>query len=68
VTAQFSDRHVACATLTYLAQPADPLLGGLLRVLDPADVLAGIKSGALPAAAVATLNAAEEAGDWRAGG
>lgn len=68
MTAQPGDRQVAYATLTYLAQPADPLLSGLLRVLDPADVLAGIKPGALPAAAVATLNATEEAGGWRAGG
>jgi DNA processing protein len=61
VIARPGDRQVACAALTYLAQPADPLLGGLVRVLDPADVLAGIRSGTLPAAAAATLDAAQEA-------
>jgi DNA processing protein len=61
VTAQPGDRQVASATLTYLAQAADPLLGGLLPVLHPADVLAGIRSGALPAAAAATLDTAQEA-------
>lgn len=43
VTAQPGDRLVAYATLTYLNQSADPLLGSPLRVLDPADMLAGIK-------------------------
>jgi DNA processing protein len=61
VTAQPSDRQVACATLTYLAQPADPLLNGLLRVLDPVDVLVGIRSGTLPATAAVTLDAVQEA-------
>ena len=60
MTAQPSDQHVACATLTYLAQPADPLLGSLLRLHDPADLLARIRSGTLPTAAAATLDAAQE--------
>jgi len=33
---------VACATLTYLAEPADPALGGLLQVLSPVEVLAAV--------------------------
>jgi DNA processing protein len=59
VTAQPGDRHVACATLTYLAQPADPLLSRLLRILGPADVLDRIRAGTLPAAATVTLDTAE---------
>ena len=61
MTAQPGDRQVACAALTFLAQAADPLLGGLLRVLDPTDVVAGIRSGTLPAAAAAALDAVQQA-------
>jgi DNA processing protein len=60
VTAQPDDQHVACATLTYLAQLADPLLDALLHVLDPIGLLAGIRSDTLPAAPPATPNTAQE--------
>jgi hypothetical protein len=43
------DHRAACATLTYLAERADPALGSLLQVLSPAEVLASIRSGAIPA-------------------
>ena len=43
--------RLARATLTYLAQPADPLLGRLLQELTPDHVLAAIRSGTLPAVA-----------------
>jgi DNA processing protein len=49
VTGLSGDDRVASAALTYLAEPADPLLGELLRVLAPAEILACIKSGAIPA-------------------
>jgi DNA processing protein len=51
--------RVVCATLTYLAEPADPLLGTLLRLLDPASVLAAIRSGTIPARAAAELDQAQ---------
>jgi hypothetical protein len=41
--------ELARATLTWLAEPADPLLTGLLQALDPVRVLDGIRSGNLPA-------------------
>jgi DNA processing protein len=53
------DGRVACATLTYLAEPADPLLGPLLQVLDPAGVLASIRSGTVPARAADALDPAQ---------
>ena len=41
MTRQDDDHHrAACATLTYLAGPANPALGRLLQVLSPAQVLA----------------------------
>jgi DNA processing protein len=40
---------LARAALTYLAEPADPALGALLEVCEPAEVLAAIKAGTLPA-------------------
>jgi DNA processing protein len=49
VTRPVGDDRIACAALTYLAEPADQLLGELLRVLPPADVLASIRSGVIPA-------------------
>ena len=43
-----ADRQTqARAALTYLAEPADPALGALLEVCEPADVLAAIKTGTL---------------------
>ena len=38
----------ARAALTYLAEPGDPALGALLKVCEPAEVLAAIKIGTLP--------------------
>src|ERR1019366_10695136 len=43
------DQRRACAILTCLAEPADPLTGKLLRVLTPAGVLAMIRSGSVRA-------------------
>jgi DNA processing protein len=45
-----SAEALARAALTYLAEPGDPALGALLETYPPADVLAVIKSGVLPAA------------------
>ena len=39
------EHAVACATLTYLAEPGDTTLGALLGVADPVEVLARIRSG-----------------------
>jgi DNA processing protein len=64
--------RLACATLTYLAEPADPLLGRLLSVLTPAAVLASIRSAAIPARVTAGLDQAQVTGvrrslaRWRA--
>ena len=44
------DHRAACATLTYLAEPADPVLGRLLQVLSPAEVLASIRPAPSPPA------------------
>jgi DNA processing protein len=54
--------RLACATLTYLAEPADLLLGSLLRLLAPAQVLASITSGRIPADALGALADAQAAG------
>ncbi len=40
-----AEHAVASATLTYLAEPADPVLAGLLEEMTPAGVLACIRSG-----------------------
>jgi DNA processing protein len=42
-------QRIARATLTYLAEPADPILCELLQVLSPAVAIARIRSGVLPA-------------------
>jgi DNA processing protein len=39
---------LARAALTYLAEPADPALGALLEVCEPAEVVAAITAGTLP--------------------
>jgi DNA processing protein len=46
---QLGLQTLARAALTYLAEPADPALGALLEVCEPAEVLAAIKAGTLPA-------------------
>jgi DNA processing protein len=72
VTRPDGGRRVACAMLTYLAEPADPVLGGLLQVLAPDHVLACIRAGAIPAGAAGALDDAQAAGlrpalaRWRA--
>ena len=40
--------RLARAALTYLAEPGDPVLGALLEICEPAEVLAAIKAGLLP--------------------
>jgi DNA processing protein len=48
-TGQRLDQHaLARAALTYLAEPADPALGALLEICEPAEVLAAIKADMLP--------------------
>ena len=42
-------QRIARATLTYLAAPADPMVCGLLQVLSPAELMASIRSGSIPA-------------------
>ena len=44
-------QRLARAALTYLAEPGDTLLGALLRHHEPAEVVAAIVAGRLPAAA-----------------
>jgi DNA processing protein len=39
---------LARAALTYLAEPGDPVLGALLEICDPAEVVAAIKADMLP--------------------
>ena len=56
------EHAVACATLTYLAEPGNIALGALLGVAGPAEVLARIRSGA-PGAIAASRTAL---GRWRA--
>ena len=56
-----SERAVACATLTYLAEPGDVTLGALLGVIGPAEVLQRIRSGT-PGAIAASQTAL---GRWR---
>ena len=43
------EQRLARAALTYLAEPADPALGALLAVCEPAEILAAIKADLLPA-------------------
>ena len=62
MTRQDDGHRVACAALTYLADPADPALGILLQVLRPAEVLASIRSGAIPARAARAMDQAQAAG------
>src|SRR5215469_2969278 len=48
-TVQLGEQALARAALTYLAEPADPALGALLEVCEPAEILAAIKADTLPA-------------------
>jgi DNA processing protein len=45
---RLSGQHLARAALTYLAEPGDPVLGALLEICEPAEVLGSIKAGTLP--------------------
>jgi len=56
------DHRLACATLTYLGEPVDPVLGCLLQVLSPAEVLASIRSGTVPGRAARAMGHAQAAG------
>jgi DNA processing protein len=47
-TGRLGEQSSARAALTYLAEPADPALGALLEICEPAQVLAAIKAGMLP--------------------
>jgi DNA processing protein len=47
---QHQDR-LARATLTWLAEPADPQLGALLRTCSPASIVAALHAGTLPVGA-----------------
>jgi hypothetical protein len=44
------DCRAARAVQTYVADPADPLLGGLLQAVDPCEIVTAIQSGTLPGA------------------
>jgi DNA processing protein len=48
-TASADQQRIARATLTYLGEPADPAVCGLLQVLSPAELVASIRSGSIPA-------------------
>jgi DNA processing protein len=48
-TTGLGEQRLARAALTYLAEPADPALGALLAVCEPAEILAAIKADLLPA-------------------
>jgi len=45
---RLDEQKLARAALTYLAEPADPALGALLEICEPAEVLAAIKADMLP--------------------
>jgi DNA processing protein len=47
-TARLSERSLARAALTFLAEPGDPALGALLGFCEPAEVLAAIKADMVP--------------------
>jgi DNA processing protein len=50
------DAHrLACAALTYLAEPDDAVLGTLLGMCEPAEMVAAIRAGRLPAHLAAWL-------------
>ncbi len=70
---RLDEQKLARAALTYLAEPADPALGALLGICEPAEILAAIKAGMLPGTgpgcgdSPASRRALEHAlGRWRA--
>jgi DNA processing protein len=46
--AELSERTLARAGLTYLAEPGDPALGALIEICTPEEILAAIKADMLP--------------------
>jgi DNA processing protein len=48
VAAELSERTLARAGLTYLAEPGDPALGALLGICTPEEIMAAIKADMLP--------------------
>jgi len=48
LAAELSERTLARAGLTYLAEPGDPALGALLGIAAPEEILAAIKADMLP--------------------
>jgi hypothetical protein len=61
----YPENRLACAMLTCLVEPADPLMGRLLSVLTPAGVLASISSGTMPAGVADGLDQSHAAGSGR---
>ncbi len=55
------EQRLARAALTYLAEPADPAAGFLLSACEPAEVLAAIKAGRIPAETRARATPAQAA-------
>ncbi len=49
MTTALHQQRVARAILTYLAEPGDPVLATLLDVSEPADIVAAVAAGRLPA-------------------
>lgn len=60
------DYRAARAALTYLAEPAEPLIGELIQTVGPCGAVAAIRTGALPATALEDLDEVQEARAWRA--
>jgi DNA processing protein len=58
---RLDEHRLACAALTYLAEPDDKVLGALLQAVEPAEMLAAIKAGKLPAR-LAAIGTASKAG------
>src|SRR5580693_808984 len=48
VAAELSERTLARAGLTYLAEPGDPALGALLGICTPEEIVAAVKADMLP--------------------
>ena len=47
--ADLDQQRIARAVLTYLAEPADPVLAALLDISEPASIVAAVAAGRLPA-------------------
>jgi len=53
--ARMDPHRLACAALTYLAEPDDAVLGTLLGMCEPAEMVAAIRAGRLPERLIASL-------------